>query len=223
MDGTLCGVWIDGEGRARVCMASADGGRVEKVLPFEPFAWLASNPFDTPVTGVTFEQLKGGAALGTLARASFPRGIRGFGQGGKGLGGGGCDPAAGEPVPSAAPGAALFRHGVRQARRCQVDIETGSSDGEFSSAEKPEDRVLAIGMRMGGKNQLLLLEDMSDQAERKLLLAFSEQLAALDPDVIEGHNIFKFDLDYLRDALPAAPGSLRLGALGQRATFAAAA
>ena len=70
MDGTLCGVWIDGEGRARVCMASADGGRVENVLPFEPFAWLASNPFDTPVAGVTFEQLKGGAALGTLARAS---------------------------------------------------------------------------------------------------------------------------------------------------------
>ena len=70
MDGTLCGVWIDGEGSARVSLASSDGGRVEKVLPFEPFAWLASNPFVAPVSGVTFEPLKGGAALGILARAT---------------------------------------------------------------------------------------------------------------------------------------------------------
>ena len=219
MDGTLCGVWIDGEGRARVCMASADGGRVEKVLPFEPFAWLASNPFDTPVTGVTFEQLKGGAALGTLARASSLEAFEGLVKAAR-------DSVAVDAIRPL-ESQFLLQHRARlysdmafaKLRRCQVDIETGSSDGEFSSAEKPEDRVLAIGMRMGGKNQLLLLEDMSDQAERKLLLAFSEQLAALDPDVIEGHNIFKFDLDYLRMRCRLRRVPCAWGRFGQRATF----
>jgi hypothetical protein len=37
MDGTLCGVWIDGDGKARVSVATADGGRVEVTEPFEPF------------------------------------------------------------------------------------------------------------------------------------------------------------------------------------------
>src|ERR1039457_7310159 len=69
MDGSLCGVWIDGEGRARVCVALSDGGREEKALPFEPFAWLASASFDAPVSGVVFERLKGDGVLGTLAKA----------------------------------------------------------------------------------------------------------------------------------------------------------
>ena len=33
MEGTLCGVWIDGEGRARVSLATADGGRREATQP----------------------------------------------------------------------------------------------------------------------------------------------------------------------------------------------
>ena len=219
MDGTLCGVWIDGEGRARVCMASADGGRVENVLPFEPFAWLASNPFDTPVAGVTFEQLKGGAALGTLARASSLEAFEGLVKAAR-------DSVAVDAIRPL-ESQFLLQHRARlysdiafaKLRRCQVDIETGSSGGEFSNAEKPEDRVLAIGMRMAGKNQMLLLEDMTDQAERKLLLAFNEQLASLDPDVIEGHNIFKFDLDYLRMRSRMRRVPCAWGRFGQRATF----
>jgi len=57
-----------------------------------------------------------------------------------------------------------------QLRRCQLDIETSSADGSFSDASKPEDRVLAIGLRCGGKNRLLLLEAATDEAEKKLLL-----------------------------------------------------
>src|ERR1039457_7080432 len=69
MDGSLCGVWIDGEGRARVCVALSDGGGGEKALPLEPLAWLASASFDAPVSDVVFERLKGDGVLGTLAKA----------------------------------------------------------------------------------------------------------------------------------------------------------
>ena len=78
MDGTLCGVWIDGEGTARVCLATAEGGRAETTLPFEPFAWLPSAPVDEPVSGVTFDRLGGSASLGTLARARSLEAFDGF-------------------------------------------------------------------------------------------------------------------------------------------------
>jgi len=219
MDGTLCGVWIDGEGSARVSLASSDGGRVEKVLPFEPFAWLASNPFVAPVSGVTFEPLKGGAALGILARATSLEAYEGMVRAAK-------DSVAVDAIRPL-ESQFLLQHRARlysemsfaKLRRCQVDIETGSTGGAFSNAENPGDRVLAIGMRCGAGSRLLLLEEMTDAAEKKLLLAFNQELAASDPDVIEGHNIFKFDLDYLRIRCRMRRVPCAWGRFGQRATF----
>jgi DNA polymerase I len=219
MDGTLCGVWIDGEGRARVSVASPDGGREERLVPFEPFAWLASAPPGDPVAGVEFERLGGNAALGTLARARSLEAFDGLIKATRGS----TAVDAIRPLESQF----LLQHRARlfgdmafaKLRRCQVDIETGSADGGFSDASRPEDRVLAIGMRSEGKNRLLLLEEMSDAAERRLLLEFNAQLAALDPDVIEGHNIFKFDLDYLRTRCRMRRVPCAWGRFGQRASF----
>jgi DNA polymerase I len=219
MDGTLCGVWIDGEGRARVSVETPDGGRKETTLPFEPFAWLAANPFTAPVAGVVFERLAGGAALGTLARAASLEAFDGFMK------------VARESVAvdSIRPLESQFLLQRRarlfgdmpfvRLRRCQVDIETGSTGGGFSDAERPADRVLAIGMRSGATSRLLVLDEMTDEAEKRLLLSFNKELAAIDPDVIEGHNIFKFDLDYLRTRCRMRRVPCAWGRFGQRATF----
>jgi DNA polymerase, archaea type len=219
MDGTLCGVWIDDEGRARVSVATPDGGRREETMPFEPFAWLGANPFDGPVAGVRTEELKGGAALRVIARASSLEAFDGFVK------------TARESVAVDAirplesqfllqqRGRLFGDMGFAKLRRCQVDIETGSADGAFSDATRPDDRVLAIGMRFAGSDKLLLLEEMSDEAEKRLLLSFNAKLAALDPDVIEGHNIFKFDLDYLRSRCRLRRVPCAWGRFGQKATF----
>jgi DNA polymerase elongation subunit (family B) len=106
-----------------------------------------------------------------------------------------------------------------QLRRCQLDIETGSTGGHFSDAAQPEDRVLAIGLRCAGRNDLLLLEAMTDPAEKQLLESLNAALARLDPDVIEGHNIFKFDLDYLRQRCRRLKVPCAWGRYGQRAAF----
>jgi|CZKI01.1.fsa_nt_gi DNA polymerase I len=219
MDGSLCGVWIDGEGRARVCVALSDGGREEKALPFEPFAWLASASFDAPVSGVVFERLKGDGVLGTLAKAHSLEAFDGLLRAAR-------ESVAVDAIRPLECQFLLQRRarlygdmGFGRLRRCQIDIETGSADGGFSDPEKPGDRVLAIGMRSGGKNHLLLLEDMSDAAEKRLLLAFNSRLAALDPDVVEGHNIFKFDLNYLRVRCRMRRVPCSWGRFGQRAAF----
>src|SRR5690606_5280378 len=86
-----------------------------------------------------------------------------------------------------------------QLRRLQLDIETACGvEGGFSNPRRKDDRVLAIGLRIGGENRTLVLAERTDVAERALLKSLNDALAELDPDVIEGHNIFKFDLDYLK-------------------------
>ncbi len=219
MEGSLCGVWIDGDGQARVCVAAPGGGREEKTMPFEPFAWLGSAPPDLPVPGMEFERLAGSAALGTLARA---KSLEAFDEFLKGARDSGAVDAI-RPLESQF----LLQHrarlygdmGFTRLRRCQVDIETASPEGGFSDATRPEDRVIAIGMRSGGANRLLILEEMSDPAEKRLLQGFNADLAALDPDVIEGHNIFKFDLDYLRARCRLHRVPCAWGRFGQKATF----
>jgi DNA polymerase elongation subunit (family B) len=217
--GTLCGVWVDGDGQARVSLATPDGGRTEAVRPFEPFAWLSSLSFDVPATGIDFERLGGAAPLGILARAhsmeAFDNLLKAAREG--------VVADVIRPLESQF----LMQHrgrlfgdmGFAKLRRLQVDIETGSSDEGFSDATRPGDRVLAIGLRFGGKNELLLLGDMTDEAEKRLFLKFNERLAALDPDVIEGHNIFKFDLDYLRLRFRSRKVPCAWGRFGQKATF----
>ncbi len=216
---TLCGLWIDDSGRAHTALALADGRREERVAGFRPFAWLHDAPLDLPVSGVTIEPLKGEGHFNQLAHADSLDTYETFLK--LTRENGGAD--AIRPIESQyllQARARLYKDlSFAQLRRCQLDIETGSADGSFSDPTKPGDRVLAIGLRCGGRNQLLLLEAMTDAAEKKLLQEFNTVLAGLDPDVIEGHNLFKFDLDYLRQRCRMHKVPCAWGRFGQRATF----
>ncbi len=60
---------------------------------------------------------------------------------------------------------------------------------------------------------------MTDAAEKKLLEEGNAALAQADPDVIEGHNIFRFDFDYLRLRCRLHKVPCAWGRHGQRASF----
>ncbi|MEY3480650.1 MAG: hypothetical protein RIQ71_1425 [Verrucomicrobiota bacterium] len=83
-------------------------------------------------------------------------------------------------------------------RRMQVDIETFTgADGAMSDAGK--DPLLAIALSdNSGWEEIFVVDDPENEAQEKAVL---EKFVALvrerDPDVIEGHNIFRFDLPYL--------------------------
>jgi DNA polymerase elongation subunit (family B) len=193
---SLCGLWVDDAGQVRTCHATADGGRVERTEAFHPFAWLTA---DTAHAGIRCERLGGPGAFGWLAHADSLAAFEAFVKAAR----------DGTPIDVLKPWesqwllqtrARLFA-GMKFAdlRRCQLDIETGASErGSFSDARKPEDRVLAIGLECGGRRELLALEEESDAGEKRLLFRFNDVLREMDPDVVEGHNLFKFDLDYLR-------------------------
>jgi DNA polymerase elongation subunit (family B) len=81
-------------------------------------------------------------------------------------------------------------------RRLQVDIECETAEGyEFCNAERESDRIMAIGLRDSTGWSATLSVRGSD--EKHLLEAFVKAVVERDPDVIEGHNLFNFDLPYL--------------------------
>ncbi len=80
--------------------------------------------------------------------------------------------------------------------RMQIDIETYISEGfEFPSAAREDDRVIAIAITdSGGFERVLSGAEMDEPAMlRELVRIVGEH----DPDVIEGHNLFRFDFEYL--------------------------
>jgi DNA polymerase elongation subunit (family B) len=196
MNPTLCGLWIGDDGRVHACTATAAGDRVETAEQFRPFAWLGAQ---TQHEGVTFERLSGEGSFHWLAHAESLAAFEVFFK----------DVREGAAIDVLKPYESqwLLQQRARlyadlhfaDLRRCQLDIETGASEaGSFSDARNPGDRVLAIGLQCGARRELLTLGEETDAGEKRLLLAFNELLRELDPDVVEGHNLFKFDLDYLR-------------------------
>jgi DNA polymerase elongation subunit (family B) len=87
-------------------------------------------------------------------------------------------------------------------RRLQLDIETLSLN-----PRDDDGAVVMIALKQGDHEELLFL----DTDERDLLLRFSEAVQRLDPDVIEGHNIYNFDLPYLVERARRWQVPLRLG------------
>ncbi|MCI0420605.1 MAG: DNA polymerase II, partial [Acidobacteria bacterium] len=75
--------------------------------------------------------------------------------------------------------------------RLQIDIETYCSAGfEFSNPEREEDRLIAIALGdSSGWESVLWGKELT---EPEMLERLNGVIQERDPDVIEGHNIFKF-------------------------------
>ncbi len=97
-------------------------------------------------------------------------------------------------------------------RRLQLDIETRTAEGfEFSNPDREEDRILAIGLSDNTGWSALLHAGEHD--EPSLIRRMVELVRERDPDLVEGHNIFAFDLDYLARRAARHGIELRLGRL----------
>ena len=96
-------------------------------------------------------------------------------------------------------------------RRLQLDIEV-ASDAGFPNAERREDEVIIVALSDATGWQRLL-DARTLGSEEALLRATLATLAERDPDVIEGHNIYAFDLQYIdkRCSLYGIPFALGRG------------
>jgi DNA polymerase, archaea type len=214
----LCGVWVDDEGRVHTVVETPGGGREVRLEPLRPFAWLQGNGWPE-ITGTAVENLQGEGVFNQLLHADNLSDFETWRAATK--------TARGVHVIRPLESQYLLQTRRRlfsdlsfsRLRRCQLDIETSSADGGFSDATRPEDRVLAIGLRVGGINRFLVLAEETDAAEKVLLEQLNVAFAELDPDTLEGHNVFKFDLDFLRLRAKRHKVPCAWGRFGQKAQF----
>jgi len=81
-------------------------------------------------------------------------------------------------------------------RRLALDIEVVTTDGyEFPSAARAGDRIVAVALADSSGFRHVVRGDRLDEC--LLLEECTRIVRERDPDVIEGHNIFRFDLEYL--------------------------
>ena len=79
--------------------------------------------------------------------------------------------------------------------RVQLDIEVLSKPGTFPHAQRPEDRIVIIALSDNrGWHEII---DARELSEKDMLEQLVRTLRRHDPDVIEGHNIYAFDLAYI--------------------------
>jgi DNA polymerase elongation subunit (family B) len=94
-----------------------------------------------------------------------------------------------------------------------LDIETFCAPGyTFSNPDRPEDRIISIACRDSHGRETVLRGDRLTEAD--MLLGLNDIFHQSDPDVIIGHNIFRFDLDYIGKRAKRHAVSLRWGRNG---------
>ena len=217
---TLVGLWVGGDGVLRRAWrgTEAEGGTREEAVPFRPFAWACAEPPDGDWSA---EVLSGPGPFNRRVSCgsaeAFEAQVKAWGKDAVEV----VRPyehqalvASGQRLFAGMPFAAL--------RRCQLDIETSCSvPGEFSDPARKGDRVIAVGLSFSGDAEPLLLEieSMDDAGERALLQRMGEVLAERDPDIIEGHYIFNFDLDFLARRAKRLRVERRWGRFGAEARF----
>jgi DNA polymerase elongation subunit (family B) len=80
--------------------------------------------------------------------------------------------------------------------RLALDIETATAPGyDFSNPLREEDRILSIALMDNRSTQEVLFAE--NYGEKEMLETLGRLICQLDPDVLEGHNIFNFDLEYI--------------------------
>ena len=93
--------------------------------------------------------------------------------------------------------------------RVQLDIETTTLTPDQAGAH-----ILMIAL-----SDTRGYEAVLDGNEKQILEQLVERIQALDPDVIEGHNLFGFDLPYMAARAKALGVPLRLGRDGSELRF----
>lgn len=177
------------------------GGTVTDTVPFSPFLLVADRaPLDGGggVTEVT--ALEGPGALRWLVRFDgWGSALRARDR---------CRETTGPPPGLWFAGDPVHQYlllsgrtcfgGMRFAdlRRMALDIEVVTTDGfDFPSAARPGDRIIAVALADStGFRHVVRGDELEETA---LIEECGRIIRARDPDVIEGHNIFRFDLEYL--------------------------
>ncbi len=215
-------------GTATLYVRTPAGGVEAREVPFLPWLLVSGQALAEAVPGACKRTALSGAGVHTV-RVHFPD-LKAYQHGASALkkitGENPSSPQApyrlfsdlGQQLLTLLP-ARLFR-GLTfpELVRLQLDIETLTSPGfDFPNAEREGDAIILVALRDStGWEHLLSAED---HGEAGLLQELVRIIRERDPDVIEGHNLFSFDLPYIETRARRHRVRLALGRDGSLLTW----
>jgi DNA polymerase I len=187
-------------GTVKVYRRERDGSTVADVEQFHPFVWADSDVVDL---GIETEKLQSDLKYGWLITVDSWKELIALRNGLKSAGRDFF--AFTDPVQHylTATGRSLFKDlPFEDLKRMQLEVLSvaGVADpGAAVSDRGYNDHVMSIALSDNtGWEELIVVDPNNvEESERNALRRLTALIKERDPDVIEGHNLFRFDLPYL--------------------------
>jgi DNA polymerase elongation subunit (family B) len=180
-------------GTVKVYRREADGSTVADVEPFHPFVWCDSDVVDL---GIESEKLESSLKYGWLVTVDSWKELIALRNGLKSAGRDFF--AFTDPVQHylTATGRTLFKDlPFEELKRMQIEVL--SVAGVDDPGDKDHIMSIALSDNTGWEALLIVNPKNVEQSEHDALKLLTSLVKERDPDVIEGHNLFRFDLPYL--------------------------
>jgi DNA polymerase elongation subunit (family B) len=176
-------------GTVKVHRREKDGSTTTDVEPFHPFVWADADVVDL---GIEAEKLKGDLKFGWLITVDSWKELISLRNGLKNAGRDFF--ALTDPVQHylTATGRTLFKDlPFEGLKRMQLEV--------LSFSEGDADHIMSIALsdNTGWEELIIVDPKKTEEAERSAIKRLTSLIKARDPDVIEGHNLFRSDLPYL--------------------------
>src|SRR5882724_1406073 len=190
-------------GTVNVYRREIDGSTVADVEPFHPFVWADSDVVDL---GIESEKLRGDLNYGWLITVDSWKELIALRNGLKNAGRDFF--AFTDPVQHylTATGRTLFKDlSFEELKRMQLEVLSfdavaGVGDSGTGVADPGyNDHLMSIALSdNSGWEELIVVDGNNvEESERAALKRLTNLIKERDPDVIEGHNLFRFDLPYV--------------------------
>ena len=190
-------------GTVKVYRREKDGSTIVDVEPFHPFVWCNSDVVDL---GIEAEKLEGDLKYGWRVTVDSWKELIALRNGLKNAGRDFF--AFTDPVQHylTATGRTLFKDlPFEELKRMQVEVLSfedsvaGGGDPGTGITDPGYNHLMSIALSdNSGWEELLLVDPKNvEESERSALKKLTSLIKERDPDVIEGHNLFRFDLPYL--------------------------
>jgi DNA polymerase, archaea type len=184
-------------GTVKVYRREKDGSTIADVEPFHPFVWCDSDVVDL---GIEAEKLAGDLKYGWRVTVDSWKELIALRNGLKKAGRNFF--AFTDPVQHylTATGRTLFKElPFEELKRMQLEVLSFAEPVAGVADPGPTDHVMSIALSDNSDWEELIIVDPKnvEESERDALKRLTSLIKERDPDVIEGHNLFRFDLPYL--------------------------
>src|SRR5215211_3104715 len=180
-------------GTVRVHRREADGSTVTDVEPFHPFVWADSDVVDL---GIETEKLRGDLRYSWLIRVDSWKELIALRNGLKSAGRDFF--AFTDPIQHylTGTGRTLFKDlSFQELKRMQLEVLAVTAAGDLG--KNYHIMSIALSDNTGWEELILVDANNIEEAERDALRRLTALIKEHDPDVIEGHDLFRVHMPYL--------------------------